>query len=191
MNDVFRHIYMRRSVRDYKQEEVPDEILQELIKAGIYAPSALNEQPWKFVVIKNTELIKRCSDRAKQLWLERFKGLASEDVGELIKLVSAPEFNIFYNAPVLVLIFSRPEVDSPQIDCALAAENMMLAAASIGIGSCWIGLGSPLEADTGLMQEMGVPEGYRLMAQLIFGYPAEKETQAPERNKDVILKWIR
>ena len=58
MNSVFSNIYARRAVREYKPEDVPDEIVNELILAGIYAPSALNEQPWRFVVIKNKGLIK-------------------------------------------------------------------------------------------------------------------------------------
>lgn len=190
MNDVFRYIFLRRSVRDYRQDSVPDDILHELIKAGTFAPSALNEQPWRFVVIKNRELIKRCSDRAKQQWLERFKGLDNKDVQELREMVSNPRFDIFYGAPVLILIFSRPGADSPWIDCALAAENMMLAASSLGIGSCWIGLASPLGADEEIRKEIGVPDDHSLMAQLIFGYPSAKEFPAPGRDRDVILKWI-
>ena len=70
VNSIFANIYARRAVREYKPDNVPDQIIKEMIKAGIYAPSALNEQPWRFVVIKNRGLIKRCSDRAKKLWLK-------------------------------------------------------------------------------------------------------------------------
>jgi nitroreductase len=68
---------------------------------------------------------------------------------------------------------------------------MMLAARSIDIGSCWIGLSALLGSDKEFLKEIGVPEDYRLMSQLIFGYPAKKNLQAPERNKGVILKWIK
>lgn len=190
MNSVFKNIYSRRAVREYKPDEVPDEVLKELIRAGTYAPSALDEQPCRFVVIKNRELMKKLSDRAKDLWLESVKGQTGEETEELIKLVSDPQFNIFYDAPVLVLIFTRPGADSPEFDCALAAENMMLGARSLDIGSCWIGLASPLGSDRELLKEIGVPEGHRLMSQLIFGYPVKKEIMAPGRNKDVILNWI-
>jgi nitroreductase len=177
-------------VREYKPEDVPDEIINELILAGIYAPSALNEQPWRFVVIKNKGLIKKCSDRAKKLWLERVRSPVTDDDRELVGLASDPGFNIFYDAPVLVLIFSRPGMDSPEFDCALAAENMMLAARSLAIGSCWVGMGAIIGSDRELMREIGVPEDHRLMSQVIFGYPAKKEIEVPERNRDVILKWI-
>lgn len=178
-------------MREYEPEDVPDEIINELIKAGTYAPSALNEQPWRFVVIKNKELMKKYSDRAKKLWLENTQGTTNEDTAELIELVSDPQFNIFYGAPVLVLIFTRPGADSPEFDCALAAENMMLGARSLDIGSCWIGLASPLGSDKEFMKEIGVPEDHRLMSQLIFGYPVKKDIKAPERNRDVVLNWIK
>jgi nitroreductase len=182
---------MRRAVREYKPDDVPDDMIRELVKAGTYAPSAMNEQPWRFVIIKNRALMDKYSDKAKELWLERVKGTANDDDAELIKLVSDPEFDIFYGAPVLVLIFAVPGADSPELACALAAENMMLAARSIDIGSCWIGLSAPLGSNKEFLREIGVPEDYRLMSQLIFGYPAKKKMQAPERNKDVIMKWIR
>lgn len=191
MNCVFENIYARRAVREYRPEAVPDEIIKELIKAGTYAPSALDEQPWRFVVIQDRGIIKKCSDTAKRLWLESTRGPTNKDTAELITLVSDPQFNIFYGAPVLVLIFARPGADSPEIDCALAAENMMLGGRSLGLGSCWIGLASVLGSDKGLMNGFGVPEGHRLMSQLIFGYPVEKEIMAPERNEDVIVKWIK
>jgi nitroreductase len=190
VNSIFEIIYTRRAVREYKQDDVPDEIIKELIKAGIYAPSALNEQPWRFVVIKNKWLMKKCSDRAKKLWLDSFKGPSDEENKELISLVSDPGFDIFYDAPLLIFIFTRPGADSPEFDCALAAENMMLGARSLGIGSCWVGLGAILGSDKALMREIGVPEDHRLMSQLIFGYPAVKEIPAPERNTDVVINWI-
>lgn len=190
MNSVFANIYARRAIREYRPDDIPDETIRELIMAGVYAPSALNEQPWRFVVIKNQGLIKKCSDRAKKLWLDSDRGPVNEDTRELLTLASDPGFNIFYNAPVLVLIFSRPGTDSPEPACAMAAENMMLAAHSLEIGSCWIGMASTLGSDQELLKEIGVPADHRLISQLIFGYPARWDIETPVRNKDVILNWI-
>jgi nitroreductase len=190
VNDVFENIYLRRSIRDYKLNDVPDDIIRELIKVGTYAPSAGNKQPWRFVVIKNREMIARLSDRAKKLWLDRVGESSDPEVKMLANAMKMPEFNIFYNAPVLVLIFAAPGAYSPQDDCAAAAENMMLAARSLGIGSCWIGLGMPLGSDTDVLQELKVPEDYRLMAPLIFGYPVKDIQLAPQRKEDVTLNWI-
>jgi nitroreductase len=90
---------------------------------------------------------------------------------------------------VLILVFATPDVVNDH-DCALAAENMMLAAHSLGIGSCWIGLALHLGWDAEFLKEAGVPEGHKLVAPIIFGYPAKGERKAPARNADVILKWI-
>jgi len=67
---------------------------------------------------------------------------------------------------------------------------MMLAAHSLGIGSCWIGLIMGLGEDKEFLKEAGVPEGHRLVASLIFGYPAKGERKATARNADVILNWM-
>ena len=63
MNDVFKNILARRSIRDFLPESVPDHVIRELIAAGTYAPSAVNKQPWRFLVIKNRELMDRLSDK--------------------------------------------------------------------------------------------------------------------------------
>ena len=190
MNDVFENIYLRRSVRDYKPNDVPDDIIRELIKVGTYAPSAGNKQPWRFVVIKNREMIARLSGRAKKLWLDTVGEKSNPDVKMLANAMKMPEFNIFYNAPVLILIFAAPGAFSPQDDCAAAAENMMLAARSLGISSCWIGFGMPLGSDEAVLQELKVPEDHRLMAPLIFGYPVKDVQMVPQRKEDVTLNWI-
>jgi nitroreductase len=203
MNEVFDNIYSRRSVRNYKPIDVPDDIVRELIKAGTYAPSAVNRQPWRFVVIKNKEMITRLSERAKKLWLDGLEKVGESSdpqVQRLANVMQRPEFNIFYSAPVLILIFARVSSQQAAVaefenimlidDCAAAAENIMLAARSLGIGSCWIGWGMSLDSDQEIRQELHAPDGYRLMAPLVFGYPVKDIEKAPPREEDVILNWI-
>jgi nitroreductase len=165
-------------------------VIRELIAAGTYAPSAVNKQPWRFLVIKNRELMNRLSDKAKDLWIALDTKAANPEIIKLANMVSSPDYNIFYNAPLLIMIFAHPDAFSPQIDCALAAENMMLAARSLGIGSCWIGLASPLGQVPAVMNELGVPEGCKLVGSLIFGLPAKLNQKAPKREENVILNWI-
>ena len=190
LNEVFKNIYGRRSVRAYRQDAVPDDIIKELIRAGSFAPSAMNEQPWKFVVIKDKALMRRLSDKAKELWIDQSRSSNNPEILRLANMLSNSDFNIFYNAPVLVMIFARPNAFFSQIDCALAAQNMMLAAKSLGIGSCWIGLAMTLDKVRKVLSEIGVPADHRLMASLIFGYPEKMEEKGPDRCKDIILKWI-
>ena len=196
MNTVFENIYLRRSVRAYKPNDVPDDIIRELIKAGTYAPYSpypTRDQPRRFVVIKNREMIDRLSERAKKLWLDvgTSSGPESKLPENLMKALKMPEFNIFYKAPVLILMFAMPDTHtSHEYDCAAAAENMLIAARSLGIGSCWIGFGMPLGSDQNTLAELDVPEGYRLMVPLIFGYPVKDIETPPPRDADVIFKWV-
>lgn len=189
-NDVLRAIFERRSVRDYKDEPVSDDLIRKLIRAGVQAPSAANKQPWRFVVVKDKQMMKRLSDKAKELWVDESRKSSNPDLIRMAQMVSRPDFNIFFDAPLLIMIFSHPDAFSPHYDCSLAAGNMMLAAGSLGLGSCWIGLAAPVERVATMMRELGVPEGHRLIAPLIFGYPAKERQKGPERNMDVILKWI-
>ena len=189
-NTILDNIYQRRSVRNYSDKDVPDEIIKEIIKAGTYAPTAVNKQPWRFVVVKNRQLIEEYDERARKAFLVAFKDTENPDMVRYVQYLSNPKTRIFFGAPVLILIFASPDVIIDH-DCALAAENMMLAAHSLGIGSCWIGLALGLGNDSEFLKEAGVPDGHKLIAPLIFGYPAKEKLKAPARNSDVILKWIK
>jgi nitroreductase len=188
-NPVMDAIYGRRSVRKYSDKDVPDEIIKEIIRAGTYAPTAVNKQPWRFIVIKNRKLIDEYDERAKKIFVNMFKDSAVPELAVYVKNLAKPEVRILYKAPVFILVFTSQEALSEH-DCALAAENMMLAAQSLGIGSCWIGLAAGLGSDEAFLKEAGVPKGHKLVAPLIFGYPAKGGLPAPARNADVILKWI-
>ena len=87
------------------------------------------------------------------------------------------------------MVFASPDVVNEH-DCALAAENMMLAAQSLGIGSCWIGLAADLGYDVEFLKEVEVPVGHKIIAPLIFGYQTKDNLKVPARNADVVLKWI-
>ncbi len=189
-NPILQNIYSRRSIRNFSNEPVSDENIREIIKAGTFAPSAINKQPWRFVVIKNREAITRFGEVAKKRWLTLYKDSQDPDIQGLLKFMAQPKTKIFYGAPLLLLVFSSPEAFRGDIDCALAAENMMLAAHSMKIGSCWIGLAMTLGSDTDFTREIGVPEDHKLVAPLIFGYPEKKSGRAPSRKGDVILNWI-
>lgn len=188
-NAVLDNIYQRRSVRNFSDKEVSDEVIKEIIRAGTYAPTAVNKQPWRFVVITNKQLIEEYDERAKKAFLAAYKNTENPDMVGFLQFLSKPVTRIFYGAPVLILVFASPNVINEH-DCALAAENMMLAAHSLGIGSCWIGLAGGLGYDMEFLKEVGVPEGHKLIAPLIFGYPTKHNLKAPARNADVVLKWI-
>lgn len=189
-NPALENIYARRSVRNFTDSRVPNEVIGEILRAGTYAPTATNQQPWRFVVIRNRELIKRLGQRAKQLWVELYSDTTDPRLASLVKTMSRPDMDVFYGAPALVLVFAAPGSLHGEVDCALAAENMMLAARSLGVGSCWIGLSMVVGSDRELMREIGVPDGHQLVAPLIFGYPVKENGRAPPRDNEVLLRWI-
>jgi nitroreductase len=189
-NPALENIYSRRSVRNFTDARVPNEVIGEIMRAGTYAPTVTNQQPWRYVVIRNREMIKRFGRRAKELWVANFKGTTDPRLAALSRTMSRPETDIFYGAPVLILVFAAPDTLHGEVDCALAAENMMLAARSLGVGSCWIGLAMPLGPDHEFRKQIGVPDGHTLVAPLIFGYPLKENARAPPRDNEVLLNWI-
>jgi nitroreductase len=126
-------IYGRRSVREYTRDPVDDGLLRRLIDAAIHAPSAVNEQPWSFTVVRDQALLERISREAKAYML----GTLSTDPtsNHLRRLLSDANFQIFYHAPALVLISAVSESPWAIEDCALAAENLMLSAYAAGLCS--------------------------------------------------------
>lgn len=197
MNAVMDNIYGRRSVRAYTEEPISEEQIREIIKAGVHAPNGANSQPLRFAVITSSEKKKQYSDISKALFVENMKKAMSEAPPEkkhffenYIERLSKPSFDIFYGAPVLILIYSSPASFTPVEDGSLAAENMMLMAHSIGIGSCWIGFASPLGYVPEVFKELNVPEDHRLIAPLVFGHPKKKDMATTERSEPQILAWL-
>jgi nitroreductase len=197
MNEVLKNIYARRSVRTYSEQPVEEEQIREIIKAGTHAPTGMNTQPLRFAVISNKAKLKECSDVAKHMFMENLRfGMESATpehrakMEGYIRTLSDPNFNLFYDAPVLVLVFAAPNAITPDEDGSLAAENMMLAAASMGIGSCWIGFAKPLGHNPKVMAELGIPMDHKIIAPLIFGHPKNKGMEPSKRDEPLIMKWI-
>ena len=171
-------IFGRRAVREYEEKQVPEKIIKELLEAGAMAPSAMDAKPCRFLVITDRETIRRLSDKAKD-------ALGALGVaGRFAERLKLKEDVIFYGAPLLILIFA--EKGDRETDCALAAQNMMLMAYDLGLGSCYIGLAGALRKDRRLLSELGARESQELYGQLIFGYP--KKWPEPKTRKAELIK---
>lgn len=191
MKDVIEMIKTRRCVRDYKDDPVPDEDIRFLIDCARYAPSGFNMQPWSFLVITNKDVRHRLSEGGKKAMIPLLEPMkdTSKTASNFLVFLKTKSTDMFYNAPVLVIILGNRNAPTADVDCAMAAQNMMLAAHSKGIGSCWIGGLLPALMDEELLRELGAPPGYKAVAPLIFGYPKGKPP-VPEKIEPAV-KWLR
>ncbi len=174
----------RRSVRAYAAAPVPKATIEAVLEAGVWAPSGMNRQPWKFVVIENPELIKYVSDETKKILREVMPAMA--------KQFETEKDVICYEAPVLILICTQTDKrwgEVNTLDSVLAAQNMFLKAYEMRLGTCYMGFVSYLNNKPEVLQKMGVPEGYELQVPLIIGHPKTKQG-AGKRNKPDV-KWIK
>ena len=187
-NNVIENIKTRRSVREYTDKDVSDEDIKTIIDAGIHAPSGFDSQPWFFVVVKNREMMKRMSDHCKPRLLERLGDVTDEKIIAFKDEIAKAEFNIFYDAPVLIMILGNNASITADYDCSLCAENMMLAAHSMEIGSCWIGTGCFIQDNPELLEELGITPDFRVIAPIVFGYPAKECHEAEKKEPEVV--WV-
>ena len=179
-------IHGRRAIRDYTDQAVEKATITFLIQAAIQAPSAINQQPWAFVVIHDKALLKLHSDRAKVLCGESMDAGSMPE--ELKAMLSDPSFNIFYTSGTLIVIYAKPIGQHPDWDCCLAAQNLMLAAHDMGLGTCPIGLAWPLLEQSNVKNDLYVPFNYVPVMPIIVGYP--RKTAAPVgRNESEIRSW--
>ena len=184
--DLKEAIYTRRSVRQFTGEPVAEKAIRDLIDAAVQAPTAVNAQPCTFCVVRDKSVLDTISREAKAHMVRTTPvGLMSHHFSEIL---NDPNFHIFYHAPALILISTVSEIPWVVEDCALAAENLMLAARAAGLGTCWIGfaqswLGTP--EGTALLK---LPAAYKPVAPIIVGHP--KSAPPPVPRKEPEIRWI-
>ena len=180
-NPVIENIMARRSVRAYKEQAVPRELLEQVVECGINAPNAMNAQQWEVRVVESKAWI----DKATEAYKQSVKGTPAE------KMVAEPSFkNMFRNAPAVIFIGHKPSKYTA-VDCGLMAENMMLAAQSLGLGT--VCMASPVmfltqPAGAEFLSSLSFSDGYEPLICIGIGY-ADEAPAAKPRNKDVI-KYI-
>lgn len=179
---------IRRAVRDYKDKEVPLDIVKEIIRESCIAPSSGNGQPWQFIIINNREMIKRLSDESKRNLIADMERKPASPSRSYEAVLRDQGFNVFYNAPCLVFIGGNRALLSIQVDCALAACYFMFSACERGLATCWIGLGRFIQ-DPELRKLVGMPDDYQIVAPVILGYPTAIPSQS-ERMEPKILKIV-
>ncbi len=167
--DFYDAIKKRKSVRKYKSDPIPEEVLDRILEAGRIAPSAKNIQPWRFIVIKDPEIKKKVAEASRgQLWM------ADADVilvGCILEKIAWGHMGGYMN--------------SGPVDLAIALDHMILAAANEGLGTCWIG--AFVEQD--VKNILQVPEDVRVMALTPIGYPAEEPKDRGRKAPKEIISY--
>lgn len=176
-NETIQTILNRRSIRRFDTRQVEEEKLQQILKAGLYAPSAGGRQGVLFAVCQDREVNERLG-RIKRA--NSHPRMATEHCyvsREQPSIADDPEIkNAFYGAPSVITLFAPKGFLFAVDDCAVAAENMMLAAASLGIGSCYIGQGWTAFADPygqEILKTWGIRTDHYAVMQLLLGYQKE------------------
>lgn len=182
MNEVIQNILNRRSVRVYAEEQIKQEDLDLILQAGLYAPSACNTQPWHFTVVQNKEVLDNINQETKKELLkcdnEYFKQMGENE-----------KYHIFYNAPTVIIVSSENGELMPNTNSSAATENMMLAAESLNIGSCWIGLCAYLfksERGQEYLKTLEIPEGFEPSYAITLGYKKIANPKPQPRRENTV-----
>lgn len=213
LSETEKIIYNRRSTRLYKDKPVPRELVHRIIEAGRFAPSAGNNQPWKFIVIQNKALIDEIDVKCKRFcrlvmrgtmpgaWIDKktpgdrtaslktwqkiltrlliaVRGPNELDPrarGGINAIVSDPEYHTFFHAPVLIILLAdKRGIGSIKLDTGICGQNMVLAAHSLGLGTCWVSLIDGLQGYPKFRKQLGITEPFKIMTSLALGYPQGK-----------------
>ncbi|MHA2004920.1 MAG: nitroreductase family protein [Candidatus Thorarchaeota archaeon] len=201
-NPVIETINSRRSTRAYEPTPIPRDIINTIIEAGNLAPSRgrMEEgeilfQPWRFVVVENPEFKQRLVHTTNPIWkqsVERIKGIKPETYETAMNLYNAmdePKDMVYYCAPVILFVIGLADYS---VSCALACENIMLAAHSLGLGSCYVGFGSMVKGDADIVKALELTDDERIFGPIVLGYPKDiPEQQAMQSEKKApVIKWI-
>ena len=187
MNPVIENIMTRRSVRSYDSIEIAKDALQTIIDAGNMAPSGCNAQGWRFAVVTDKAFRKRLSEIALpryKKWMEKSNETLREMRKDIDSKVSDP---VYYGAPVVLSIIGSGM--TADLDCPMVCQNIMLAARSLGIGSCWVYFGQLVLDDAKVREALALKEGEKVYGPILLGYPKDGFPNAPEK-KAAEVKYI-
>jgi len=182
--DVLEAIGERRAVRAYTDRRLERATVERLIRSAVQAPSAMDLEPWAFVVFEGRERLRDFSEQAKRVLL---RGPEESGSPKMRAMLSDPAFDIFYGAPVLVVICATSTQSQAAEDCCLAAQNLMLAAHAEGVATCPIGLARPWLSLPTTRVALGIPETWNPVFPVILGRAAGKHPASPGRRAPVVM----
>jgi len=181
-------IQSRRSVRSYIPQRLDRTSVTKLLSAAVRAPTAVHQEPWAFVVVQDRDALKRLSDTAKPLFVRDVQRASLDHGGHGLDVFAKPDFDIFYNAGTLIVICGPSAGAFVAADCWLAAENLMIAARAMGLGTCVIGSALAALNLPEVKAELGIPSGFSAIAPIVVGVP-RGETPLTSRKEPRVLAW--
>lgn len=211
-------IYTRRSNRVYKKDQVPKELIHRILEAGRFAPSAGNCQPWQFIVIRDREMLDELSAQCRKFLslvtkLYQRKGPVPKTIKNTLALLmpnsidqrpmvaiqalltpkfGEKELDIFFGAPTVILVLAnRIGISDPSLNIGICCQNMVLAAHSLGLGTCYVNFAAdPVNRNPRLKKKLGMKWPYdRVGTTIAVGYPAVKIDNVVEREFPKV-RWI-
>lgn len=213
LTETEKVIFKRRSIRVYKNKPVPRKLIHRIIEAARFAPSAGNGQPWKFIVVTDRDLSDRI-DRKCTAVLDKIRWLYAGNGGwwrkpavTLMSLLQVNKWdqrpisamtkvnrtggNITFNAPVVIhLLKDARGISHPDVDVAMAGQNLVLAAHALGLGTCYIGfIAGTIKFAPDVKRWLGIEHPYELVTSICVGYPRVKQDKPVPRGKAPV-EWI-
>ena len=188
-------IFTRRSVRAYTGQKLDQPTIRSLIDAAARAPTAMHAEPWHFLVIQDPATLKRYSDLTKTMSIAAMAhaavpGMAPDPARDaFLKQLRDPDFSAFYDAGTLIVICGESTRPFVAADCWLAAENLMLAACALGLGTCVIGAAVEAFNSADAKEELRLPSSVCAVAPIVVGVPAGPAADAPPRREPDIIWW--
>jgi len=208
MNPVIEAIKRRRSARSYKPDPVPREVIEAIIDAGNWAPTGLNQQCWRFVVVEEDAFRRKLAAAALPTWqkaidswigsqndqirayltdlFSRCLGWPPQPYEEMLRRGRDLAEGMYWGAPVI--IFCIGTAAHAAQECAMVCQNMMLAATALGLGSCCVGFGARVTHDEEIVEALELKDNEKIYGPIVVGYP-EIYPDAPPK-KPPAIKWI-
>ena len=208
MNPVIQAIKKRRSVRSYKPDPVPREVIEAIIDAGNWAPTGLNQQCWRFVVVEEDAFRRKLAAAALPTWkkaidswigsqndqirayltdlFSRCLGWPPQPYEEMLRRGRDLAEGMYWGAPVI--IFCIGTAAHAAQECAMVCQNMMLAATALGLGSCCVGFGARVTDDEEIVEALELKANEKIYGPVVVGYP--EIVPEPPPKKPPVVKWI-
>lgn len=158
MNETFHTILERRSIRKYEDRKIPNDLIQDLLRAAMSAPSACNQQPWHFIVVEDKKLL-----------------------SEISEIHSG--YNLLKDSPLMIVICGEPKATILECyweqDCSAATENILIAAQGMGLGGVWLGINPRTGEHSEIISKiLNIPDHIRPFSMVSIGYPAKQKEPA-------------